>query len=97
MRVPVTSRAPLSSERRLAARTRSETPLGSVEGGPQSLLTSVSTCLDCAFPIVLWWGPELPLLYTRNPSGPAFQDFNPVNVDGSKRRTVARRTPSSPV
>src|SRR6185503_8479615 len=30
---------------------------------PQSLRTSVSTCLDCAFPIVLWWGPELTLLY----------------------------------
>ncbi|HET9253215.1 MAG TPA: ATP-binding protein, partial [Candidatus Eisenbacteria bacterium] len=27
------------------------------------LRTSVSTCLDCAFPIVLWWGPELTILY----------------------------------
>ena len=41
----------------------SRTPLGPVEHWPQSLKTSVSTCLDCAFPIVLWWGPELTILY----------------------------------
>jgi len=41
----------------------SSTPLGPVEQWPQSLRTSVSTCLDCAFPIVLWWGPELAVLY----------------------------------
>src|SRR5215831_6428078 len=41
----------------------STTPLGSPERWPQSLRTSVSTCLDCAFPIVVWWGPELAILY----------------------------------
>jgi signal transduction histidine kinase/DNA-binding response OmpR family regulator len=41
----------------------STTPLGPIEGWPQSLRTSVSTCLDCAFPIVLWWGPDLTILY----------------------------------
>src|SRR5579862_7987363 len=41
----------------------STTPLGPVEAWPQSLLTSVSTCLDCAFPILIWWGPELVMLY----------------------------------
>ena len=41
----------------------SGTSLGPVERWPQSLRTSVSTCLNCAFPIVLWWGPELALLY----------------------------------
>jgi len=41
----------------------SRTPLGPVDTWPQSLRTSVSTCLDCAFPIVLWWGPELTILY----------------------------------
>src|SRR5262245_26243728 len=41
----------------------SRTPLGPVERWPQSLRTSVSTCLDCAFPIVLWWGPDLTILY----------------------------------
>jgi hypothetical protein len=39
------------------------TPLGPVDRWPQSLLTSVSTCLECAFPIILWWGPELTILY----------------------------------
>ena len=51
----------------MAARMRaldwSKTVLGPVEDWPQSLRTSVSTCLDCAFPIVLWWGPELAILY----------------------------------
>src|SRR5215472_13741884 len=41
----------------------STTPLGPPERWPQSLRTSVSTCLDCAFPIVLWWGPELAVLF----------------------------------
>src|SRR5215510_12282825 len=41
----------------------SRTPLGPVDRWPQSLRTSVSTCLNCAFPIVLWWGPELAILY----------------------------------
>ena len=41
----------------------SRTALGSIAAWPQSLKTSVSTCLDCAFPIVLWWGPELTILY----------------------------------
>jgi len=39
------------------------TPLGPVEQWPQSLRTSVSTCLNCAFPILVWWGPELVMLY----------------------------------
>jgi hypothetical protein len=49
--------------RRMRALDWSKTPLGSVEQWPASLRTSVSTCLDCAFPIVLWWGPELVILY----------------------------------
>jgi PAS domain S-box-containing protein len=38
-------------------------PLGPVKRWPQALRTSVSTCLDCAFPIVIWWGSELVILY----------------------------------
>jgi PAS domain S-box-containing protein len=49
--------------RRMRALDWSATPLGPVETWPQSLRTSVSTCLDCAFPIVLWWGPALTILY----------------------------------
>ena len=49
--------------RRMRALDWSRTPLGPVDQWPQSLRTSVSTCLDCAFPIVLWWGPDLAILY----------------------------------
>ncbi len=49
--------------RRMRELDWSKTSLGPVEHWPQSLRTSVSTCLDCAFPIVLWWGPELTILY----------------------------------
>ena len=52
----------------------SRTSLGPVERWPQSLRTSVSTCLDCAFPIILWWGPDLAILYNdeyRPMLGPA--------------------------
>jgi signal transduction histidine kinase/CheY-like chemotaxis protein len=48
---------------RMRALDWSRTALGPVEQWPQSLRTSVSTCLNCAFPIVLWWGPELAILY----------------------------------
>src|SRR5688572_26000086 len=41
----------------------SATALGPVEHWPDALRTSVSTCLNCAFPILIWWGPELVLLY----------------------------------
>jgi len=41
----------------------SRSPLGPVESWPQALRTQVSTCLDCAFPIIIWWGPELVILY----------------------------------
>ena len=49
--------------RRMRELDWSKTTLGPIEQWPQSLRTSVSTCLDCAFPIVLWWGPELTILY----------------------------------
>src|SRR5271165_4538219 len=39
------------------------TPLNETAHWPQSLRTSVSTCLNCAFPILLWWGRELVMLY----------------------------------
>jgi len=41
----------------------SETLLGPVRHWPQSLRTSVSTCLNSRFPILIWWGPELVMLY----------------------------------
>ena len=41
----------------------SQTPLGPAESWPQSLRTSLSICLHSHFPILLWWGPELVMLY----------------------------------
>jgi signal transduction histidine kinase/CheY-like chemotaxis protein len=40
-----------------------ETPLGAVESWPQSLKTAVGICLASRFPMLLWWGPELIMLY----------------------------------
>ena len=39
------------------------TPLGPVPQWPQSLRTSVSTCLNSRFAILIWWGPDLVMLY----------------------------------
>jgi PAS domain S-box-containing protein len=41
----------------------SQTPLGPVSEWPQSLKTAVSICLNSRFPILLWWGPDLTILY----------------------------------
>jgi PAS domain S-box-containing protein len=49
--------------RRMRALDWSKTGLGPVDTWSPALRTSVSTCLDCAFPIVLWWGAELSILY----------------------------------
>ncbi len=49
--------------RRMRELDWSTTPLGPVDRWPQSLRTSVSNSLNCAFPIVVWWGPELVILY----------------------------------
>ncbi len=47
----------------MRAKEWTQTPLGPPEQWPQSLRTSVSTCLNCSFPILLWWGPDLVKLY----------------------------------
>ena len=39
------------------------TPFGPVSQWPQSLRTALRICLDSRFPILIWWGPELRLLY----------------------------------
>ncbi|MHB1935897.1 MAG: PAS domain-containing protein [Acidobacteriaceae bacterium] len=41
----------------------SKTPLGPIAQWPQSLKTSVSTCLNSRFPVLIWWGPELVKIY----------------------------------
>ena len=39
------------------------TSLSTPDTWPQSLRTSVSTCLNCSFPILIWWGPDLVKIY----------------------------------
>lgn len=41
----------------------SATPFGSLDGWPQSLRTAVSICLGTNFPIAIYGGKELALLY----------------------------------
>jgi PAS domain S-box-containing protein len=41
----------------------SASPVGPVSEWPQSLKTSVSTCLNSRFAVVLWWGPSLVTFY----------------------------------
>jgi PAS domain S-box-containing protein len=41
----------------------STTPLGAIESWSQSLRTAASICLNSRFPMVIWWGPDLILLY----------------------------------
>ena len=41
----------------------SKTALGPLSTWPQSLRTIVSTCLSSRFPILIWWGPELVMIY----------------------------------
>jgi signal transduction histidine kinase len=45
------------------ARDWSQTPLGPIEGWPQSLRTAVSLCLASNFPISLAWGPQRVQIY----------------------------------
>jgi signal transduction histidine kinase/serine phosphatase RsbU (regulator of sigma subunit) len=39
------------------------TPIGPPESWPDSLRTAVSICLSSRFPILLWWGEDLVMLY----------------------------------
>ncbi|WP_020066443.1 response regulator [Paraburkholderia caledonica] len=47
----------------LRAHNWSATPLGEPETWPQSLRSALSICLEANFPIAIYWGPELALLY----------------------------------
>ena len=41
----------------------SRTALGTLQTWPQSLRTTISTCLSSRFPILILWGPELVMIY----------------------------------
>ena len=64
---PVRDEEFLSGGRGLGALVRaknwSATPLGPIEAWSQALKTAVSLCLNSRFPILLWLGPELRLVY----------------------------------
>jgi hypothetical protein len=47
----------------MRARDWAATPLGPPGGWPQAVKTAVSLCLNSRFPILLWLGPELRLVY----------------------------------
>ncbi len=49
--------------RLMRAKDWGQTPLGPLPHWPQSLRTAVSICLNSRFAIILWWGPELAVLY----------------------------------
>jgi len=65
----------------------SQTALGPVDRWPQSLRTTVSICLNSRFPMILWWGPELTVLYN--------DDYIPVL--GNKHPTRALGLPGHEV
>ncbi len=48
---------------RMRAFDWASTPVGAVEQWPQSLKTSVSTCLNSRFAILIWWGRDLVKFY----------------------------------
>ena len=49
--------------RHMRAMDWSSTRLGEPSTWPQSLLTALSICLSSRFPMLLWWGPDLCVLY----------------------------------
>src|SRR6266404_1360204 len=63
----------------MRAKSWSDTLLGAPETWPEALKMAVSICLNSRFPMVLWWGPELVMLYndawrpllgkTKHPAG----------------------------
>ncbi|GAB3470575.1 hypothetical protein GCM10027321_41120 [Massilia terrae] len=49
--------------RLLRTKDWSATRLGPMDQWPQSLRTSLSICVACRFPILVWWGPDRIMLY----------------------------------
>ncbi len=49
--------------RLMLAQDWSVTPLGPPERWPRTLRTAVSVCLNSRFPMLIWWGPQLAMLY----------------------------------
>lgn len=64
---PTFAASPFDGDSEMAARMRvfdwSSTPLGPPQLWPESLRTACRICLTSRFPILLWWGPQLRMLY----------------------------------
>jgi PAS domain S-box-containing protein len=62
-----TNVSPFVGEGEMAARMSAfnwaATPLGPVSRWPQSLRTAVGICLSSRYPMVIWWGPDLAVIY----------------------------------
>ena len=66
----------------------SKTAVGPMKDWPQSLRTSVSTMLRSPYPITLFWGPELVMLY-NDPFRPIHGDKHPATLGASARLALA--------
>lgn len=64
------------------------TPLGPMENWPQSLKTSLSICLACRFPIIVWWGPDMVVLYNDDYI-PVLGKKHPAAMGGNGREVWA--------
>src|SRR5690349_3777352 len=62
------------------------TPLGAPHDWPSTLKTAVSICLGSEFPMLIWWGPELLMLYNDG-YRPMLGDKHPASL-GSPGRVV---------
>jgi hypothetical protein len=62
----------------------SKTALGSVEHWPQSLITSISICLNSRFAIFVSWGPQLVMLY-NDAARPVIGKMHPATLGGNCR------------
>ncbi|MFY2563018.1 ATP-binding protein, partial [Corallococcus terminator] len=64
------------------------TALGPLERWPQSLRTSVSTMLRSPYPIILFWGPELNMLY-NDPFRPILGAKHPLTLGARGSEALA--------
>ncbi|ADO74714.1 ATP-binding protein [Stigmatella aurantiaca] len=66
----------------------SKNSLGPVEAWPQSLRTSISTMLRSPYPIILFWGPELRMLY-NDPFRPILGAKHPQTLGARGHEALA--------
>jgi len=67
---------------RMRAFDWSTSSLGEPAGWPGTLKTAVSICLSSRFPMLLWWGPELTMIY-NDPYAPILGDKHPGALGSS--------------